>query len=94
MTNSSQPSPNEGDICAELALAILRGIKFERGDADAQPYVTVQTLLAARLEIERLRPYVDAFRREEARADRLETEVDYLRGQSDEKQIHDPETIR
>ncbi len=38
---------DETNIITELDRLIQVGIKFERGDLDAQPYATVQTLLAA-----------------------------------------------
>lgn len=47
-------------------------------DAMSSTYVG-SVMKQAADEIERLRPYVEAFRREETRADKLGTEVDELR---------------
>ena len=44
-----------------------------------QDKIADEALTAAKAEVERLTPYVDAFRREEARADKLGRELDDLR---------------
>ena len=74
---TDQTSPDSGpDIVDELRQAAGNLIKGVIDDSE----VPVAMLSDAADEIERLRPYVEAFRREETRADKLGQELDDMRG--------------